>query len=113
MDDDAVPLTGDLDATERDARVAAALRSASDEIGRLPLPDRQIAAMAARGAPVWEIAQTVGQSEEAVAGVVERVYDAVSGQSGRIVTSGLGSDPSPGEDLSAEGAGLGVVDVGK
>ena len=41
-DDDAVPLTGDLDATERDARVAAALRSASDEIGRLPLPDRQI-----------------------------------------------------------------------
>ena len=111
MGEDAVPLTGDLDAAERDARVAAALRGASDEIERLPVPDRQIAGMAARGTPLWEIAQAVGQSEQAVAGTIERVYAAVSGRSGRVATGGLGSDPSPGEDLSAEGAGLGVVDA--
>lgn len=112
MDEDVVPPTGELDAAEREARVAAALRGPADEIERLPLPDRQIAALAARGTPLWEIAQTVGQSEQAVAGVIERVYAAVTRQTAdRVATGGLGSDPSPGEDLSAEGAGLGVLEV--
>lgn len=98
----------DFDAVERDARVARTLRGASAEIVRLPLPDRQIAALAAEGCPVWEIAQTVGLSEPAVAHAIERVYAAVARErSGNVPTGGLGSDPSPGEDLTTAGAGIG------
>jgi DNA-directed RNA polymerase specialized sigma24 family protein len=73
------------------------LRSAHDYVLSLPPQERHIAAMAASGAPVWEIAQEMRISDAAVANVISRVVAALSGREIESVeTGGLGADTDPG-----------------
>ena len=73
------------------------LREAHDYILSLPGEERHIAAMAAEGAPVWEIAQQMRISEAAVARVIDRIVAVLSGREIEPVeTGGLGADTDPG-----------------
>lgn len=73
------------------------LRGAHDYILSLPPQERHIAAMAAGGAPIWQIAQEMRISDAAVASVISRVVAAISGREIETVeTGGLGADTDPG-----------------
>ena len=73
------------------------LRAAHDYILTLPPEERHIAAMAADGAPVWEIAQQMRISDAAVAHVLDRVVAVLTGREVETIESGgLGADTDPG-----------------
>jgi hypothetical protein len=73
------------------------LRGAHDYILSLPSDERHIAAMAADGAPIWQIAQEMRISDAAVANVISRIVAALSGREIEPVeTGGLGADTDPG-----------------
>lgn len=73
------------------------LRGAHDYILSLPSEERHIAAMAADGAPIWQIAQEMRISDAAVANVISRIIAALSGREIEPVeTGGLGADTDPG-----------------
>lgn len=73
------------------------LRGAHEYILSLPSEERHIAAMAADGAPTWQIAQEMRISDAAVANVVSRIIAALSGREIEPVeTGGLGADTDPG-----------------
>ena len=63
----------------------------------LPSEERHIATMAADGAPVWEIAQQLRISDQAVAHTIDRVIAVVTGREiDPVETGGLGADTDPG-----------------
>ena len=63
----------------------------------LPPQERQIATMAAEGAPTWEIAQEMRISDAAVAHVIDRIIAVLSGRAiEQVETGGLGADTDPG-----------------
>jgi DNA-binding CsgD family transcriptional regulator len=73
------------------------LRGAHDYILSLPGAERHIAAMAADGAPIWQIAQEMRISDAAVANAISRIVAALSGREIEPVeTGGLGADTDPG-----------------
>ena len=73
------------------------LRGAHDYILSLPGEERHIAAMAAEGSSVWEIAQQMRMSDAAVAHVLDRVVAQLTGREIEPVESGgLGADTDPG-----------------
>jgi hypothetical protein len=73
------------------------LRDGHAYILTLPPQERHIAAMAAEGAPVWQIAQEIQISEGAVARVIDSVVAALTGRTADPVeTGGLGADTDPG-----------------
>jgi hypothetical protein len=91
MEPDDPPRPGPDDETIR------LLRGAHDYILSLPSEERHIAALAAEGAPVWEIAQQMRMSDAAVARVLDRIVAALSGREIEPVeTGGLGADTDPG-----------------
>ena len=91
MDDDSPPRINPNDETLR------LLQGAHEYILSLPPEDRHIAAMAAEGAPVWEIAQEMRISNGAVAHVLDRIVAVLSGREmDAVETGGLGADTDPG-----------------
>ena len=73
------------------------LQAGHDYILSLPPEERHIAAMAAEGSPVWEIAQQMRMSDAAVARVIDRVVAVLSGREiEQVETGGLGADTDPG-----------------
>jgi hypothetical protein len=77
--------------------VAWLLRDAHAYILSLPPLERHIAALAAEGAPIWQIAQEARMSDAAVARIIDSVIAAVSGREVEPVeTGGLGADTDPG-----------------
>lgn len=73
------------------------LRDGHAYILGLPPEERHIAAMAAEGAPVWQIAQQMRISNAAVANTIDRIAAALSGREVEPVeTGGLGADTDPG-----------------
>jgi DNA-binding CsgD family transcriptional regulator len=73
------------------------LRDGHAYILSLPAEERHIAAMAADGAPVWQIAQEMRISNAAVANAIDRIVAALSGREVEPVeTGGLGADTDPG-----------------
>jgi hypothetical protein len=80
-----------------DEQTTALLREAHDYILSLPAEERHIAAMAAEGSSVWEIAQQMRMSDAAVAHVLDRVVAQLTGREIEPVESGgLGADTDPG-----------------
>lgn len=95
-----------------DDAIAAALAGAHAYILTLPPTERRIAAMAAGGSPIWEIAQAVGMSEAAVARTVDGVVAAVTGRELHPVeTGGLGADTDPGVTGGYGDTGFGALDT--
>ena len=79
------------------AETLGILRAGHEYILGLPPDERHIAARAAEGAPVWEIAQEMRVSVAAVAHTIDRVVAALSGRDVEPVeTGGLGADTDPG-----------------
>lgn len=79
------------------AAVQRALDEARPFIMSLPSEERHIATMAAAGAPVWEIAQQLRISDQAVAHVIDRVVAMLTGREiDPVETGGLGADTDPG-----------------
>jgi hypothetical protein len=73
------------------------LRESHEYILALPSEERHIAALAAEGMPVWEIAQQLRISDAAVARVIDRVVAALTGREiDPVETGGLGADTDPG-----------------
>lgn len=73
------------------------LRDNHEYILGLPANDRHIAALAAEGRPVWEIAQELRISDAAVANAISRVVAALTGRDIEPVeVGGLGADTDPG-----------------
>jgi len=95
---------------------AQILSGAHAYIQTLPPLEREIARMAAAGAPFWEIAQQTRISEGAVAHTVDAVVAAVTGRTMHPVeTGGLGADTDPGVTGGYGGygdAGFGSLDTG-
>lgn len=88
------------------------LRQASAYIESLPEPEHQIAQRAANGEPVWQIANELQLSEEAVAHLLDDVVAAVTGRPQREVeTGGLGSDTDPGISGGYGDTGFGALDT--
>lgn len=84
-------------AAEPDNETARLLQASHAYILTLPPQERQIAQMAAEGAPVWEIAQQTRISDAAVAHAIDRIVAALSGRAVEPVeTGGLGADTDPG-----------------
>ena len=91
MDDDGPPRV------EPDDETMQLLREAHAYILTLPPQERHIAAMAAEGAPTWEIAQEMRISDAAVAHVIDRIVAVLSGRAiEQVETGGLGADTDPG-----------------
>jgi hypothetical protein len=77
--------------------IVRVLREGHAYILSLPPLERHIAAMAADGTPIWQIAQEVQISEGAVARVIDSVVAALTGRADDPVeTGGLGADTDPG-----------------
>jgi hypothetical protein len=90
VDDERIP-------TDPDEQTVQLLKGSHEYILSLPPEERHIAAMAADGAAVWEIAQQMRISDAAVARVIDRVVAALSGREVEPVeTGGLGADTDPG-----------------
>ncbi|MBW3634305.1 MAG: LuxR C-terminal-related transcriptional regulator [Chloroflexi bacterium] len=91
MDDDGPPRV------EPDNETMQLLRESHAYILTLPPQERHIAAMAAEGAPTWEIAQEMRISDAAVAHVIDRIVAVLSGRAiEQVETGGLGADTDPG-----------------
>ena len=91
MDDDRPPRV------EPDNKTMQLLRESHAYILTLPPQERHIAAMAAEGAPTWEIAQEMRISDAAVAHVIDRIVAVLSGRAiEQVETGGLGADTDPG-----------------
>lgn len=89
-----------------------ALAGADAFIRTLPSTERKIAAAAASGTPVWEIAHDAGISEEAVYRTLDSVIAAVSGRDvAPVETGGLGSDTDPGVTGGYGDTGFGALDT--
>jgi len=98
-DDETAPPAGD-------AELARALQGARAYLLTLPAFERRIAARAAEGAPIWEIAQESGVSDAAVARTLDGVLAAVTGREvSQVETGGLGADTDPGVP-AGYGAGI-------
>ncbi len=83
--------------TEAQVETARLLEDAHEYIQSLPMEERHIASMAAKGAPVWEIAQQMRISEGAVAHTLDRIVSALTGRdTEQVETGGLGADTDPG-----------------
>jgi hypothetical protein len=79
------------------AEVQRTLAEARPFLLSLPSEERHIATLAADGAPVWEIAQQMRISDEAVAHAIDRVMAMLTGREIEPVeTGGLGADTDPG-----------------
>jgi hypothetical protein len=79
------------------AEVQQTLDGARAYLLSLPSEERHIATMAADGAPVWEIAQQLRISDQAVARTIDRVVAVVTGREiDPVETGGLGADTDPG-----------------
>lgn len=77
-------------------------------IQTLPSVERQIATLAANGAPAWEIAQTLQISQPAVARTLDSVLAAITGrQIDPVETGGLGADTDPGVTGGYDDPGVG------
>jgi hypothetical protein len=91
VEDDRIP------SSDPDEQIVRLLKASHEYILALPPDERRIAALAAGGAAVWEIAQQMRISDEAVARVIDRVVAALSGREVEPVeTGGLGADTDPG-----------------
>lgn len=92
--------------------VAQILTGAHAYIQTLPPLERQIATMAAAGAPLWEIAQQTRVSDGAVARTVDSVVAAATGRIMHPVeTGGLGADTDPGVTGGDGDTGFGGIDT--
>ncbi|MBA3451423.1 MAG: sigma-70 family RNA polymerase sigma factor [Chloroflexia bacterium] len=88
------------------------LREAHGYVLGLPPDERQIATMAADGSPVWEIAQHMRISDEAVAHALDRIVAVLTGRAvEKVESGGLGADTDPGisggYDVEPLGSGSG------
>ena len=91
MEHDRIP------SADPDDQTVKLLREGHEYILSLPPEERHIAAMAADGAPVWEIAQQMRFSDEAVARAIDRVVAVLSGRDiDPVETGGLGADTDAG-----------------
>ena len=89
----------------RDAHAAAYIQT-------LPAVERKIAAMAAEGASLWEIASETGLSDGAVGRTLDGVIAAVTGRRVEPVeTGGLGADTDPGITGGYGDTGFGALDL--
>ena len=83
--------------SEGERERARVLQGARDYVLALPPQERQIATLAANGAPVWEIAQQMRMSEGAVAHTIDSIVAALTGREvEQVETGGLGADTDPG-----------------
>lgn len=88
------------------------LAGAEALIQTLPSLERRIASMAADGAPIWEIAQAVRESEGAVARTLDGIVAMVSGREfDPVETGGLGADTDPGVTGGYGDTGFGGLDT--
>ncbi|MFN8592440.1 MAG: hypothetical protein U0031_13360 [Thermomicrobiales bacterium] len=79
------------------SEVQQTLADARPFLMSLPTEERHIATLAADGNQVWEIAQQLRMSDEAVAHAIDRVLAMLTGrQIERVETGGLGADTDPG-----------------
>ena len=91
MDEERPGLSDDARETMR------VLQDGHDYILALPPEERHIATLAARGSPVWEIAQQMRMSEGAVAHTIDSIVAALTGREiEQVETGGLGADTDPG-----------------
>lgn len=98
--------------TEPEAEMARLLGGARAYIQTLPAQERRIATLAADGAPIWEIAQTMSLSQGAVARTLDGVVAAVTGREVTPVeTGGLGADTDPGVTGGYGDTGFGALDT--
>ncbi len=68
--------------------------------------------MAVQGAPIWEIAQQVRESEGAVARTLDGIIAVMSGRATEPVeTGGLGADTDPGITGGYGDTGFGALDT--
>jgi len=114
MDDARTSLNQQDGPTENEAPTAAApdlaalLAGGRAYIQTLPSVERQIATLAANGAPVWEIAQELQISQPAVARTLDGVLAAITGrQIDPVETGGLGADTDPGVTGGYDDPGVG------
>lgn len=99
-------------ASSEQAGIARILSQAGAYIESLPEPERRIARGAANDEPIWQIANELGLSEEAVAHLLDDVVAAVTGRPQREVeTGGLGSDTDPGVSGGYGDTGFGALDT--
>jgi hypothetical protein len=106
MDDDQQPIF------RSGAEIQEALTGASAYIHTLPTTERRIATMAAAGASVWEIAQQLQVSEQAIWRTLDGVIATISGREmPTIETGGLGSDTDPGVTGGYGDTGFGALDT--
>ena len=106
------PLNRQDPPTSGTAGTAELLAGAHAYIHALPAVERQIATLAAHGAPIWEIAQTMRLSEAAVARTIDSVIAAVSGRDiTPVETGGLGADTDPGVTGGYGDTGFGALDT--
>ena len=104
-DDETAPPAGDAD-------LARALQGARAYLQTLPAFERRIAARAAEGTPVWQIAQETGVSDAAVARTLDGVLAAVTGRDvTQVETGGLGADTDPGVSGGYGDTGFGGLDT--
>jgi hypothetical protein len=98
--------------TARQQAMLDTLGSAGTYIATLPSQERKIASMAAGGSPVWEIAQELGISEQAVWRTLDGVIAVVTGREiASVETGGVGSDTDPGVTGGYGNTGFGVLDT--
>jgi DNA-binding NarL/FixJ family response regulator len=103
MDDSAAAAGGGAldeerpDLTGGDRETMRVLQGGHDYILTLPPEERHIAALAAQGSPVWEIAQEMRMSEGAVAHTLDNIVAVLTGREvEQVETGGLGADTDPG-----------------
>lgn len=98
--------------TSRSSEMQQALSGAEAYIRTLPATERHIAALAAAGTSVWEIAQQTGMSEQAIWRTLDGVIAAVTGREMEPVeTGGFGSDTDPGITGGYGNTGFGALDT--
>ena len=103
---DEQPAQSDTEALQK------ALAEAKTYLGTLPTTERTIASLAAKGMPVWEIAQTIGISEAAVSRTLDGVYAAITGREiTPVETGGVGSDTDAGVTGGYGDTGFGALDT--
>lgn len=94
------------------AEVQEALAGAEAYINTLPATERHIATLAAAGVSVWEIAQQVQVSEQAIWRTLDGVIATINGREmPTFETGGLGSDTDPGITGGYGDTGFGALDT--
>lgn len=91
---------------------ARVLANATAFIHTLPDVERKIASLAARGAPVWQIASETRLSEAAVWRTLDGILAVLTGRPiDPVETGGLGADTDPGVTGGYGNTGFGALDT--